>query len=135
MLQSCGDSLAANETLVMFPEGTRSVLGRPLDFRLGAAEVASTGGRLIQPVFISCTPPTLAKGQPWYRVPARKPHFKLSVQPPLEAAILAGAVEGFTPNRRVLNAALADLFTVALVDPGQPVSNTTPPAASLGSPG
>ncbi|GAB3066645.1 lysophospholipid acyltransferase family protein [Stenotrophomonas tumulicola] len=73
------EALQAGGALVVFPEGTRSTSGQPLRLRRGAANIAVRGRRDITPVRIRCTPPTLEKGQKWYRVPPRRFHVSLEV--------------------------------------------------------
>lgn len=81
MLQECQASLDAGSNLVIFPEGTRTPRAGSMRLQRGAANVAVRSGRDITPVRITVTPVTLGKGEPWYRVPLRKPHFVLSVEP------------------------------------------------------
>ena len=45
----------------------------------GAAQVALAADADIVPVTIRCEPMTLTKSEPWYRIPARRPHWTLSV--------------------------------------------------------
>lgn len=77
MIQSAAAALREGQTVIMFPEGTRSRPGVPRVFHRGAANVAVRAARVLTPVFISCEPTTLTKAEPWYRIPARRPHFTL----------------------------------------------------------
>jgi|CXWL01.1.fsa_nt_gi 1-acyl-sn-glycerol-3-phosphate acyltransferase len=79
MLDGATAALGRGETLVMFPEGTRTVPGEPIVFRRGAANVAVKAAKVVTPVVLTCTPLTFTKGLPWYRVPARKWHFSVKV--------------------------------------------------------
>jgi 1-acyl-sn-glycerol-3-phosphate acyltransferase len=63
----------------MFPEGTRTSVGQPLEFHRGAANVAVRAAASVTPVYIRCQPVTLTKAQPWYRIAPRRPHFTLEV--------------------------------------------------------
>jgi 1-acyl-sn-glycerol-3-phosphate acyltransferase len=78
VIDGCVASLARGHDLVVFPEGTRTEDGPPRLHR-GAAHVALRAGRDLTPVTVRCEPPTLRKGEPWYRVPARRPHFTIEV--------------------------------------------------------
>ena len=63
-------------TLVIFPEGTRSVPGQP---PLQRANIA-VRGRLDITRYGSPAPrPRLTKGQKWYRVPSRRFHVRLQI--------------------------------------------------------
>jgi 1-acyl-sn-glycerol-3-phosphate acyltransferase len=69
LIDACADVLSEGGTLIVFPEGTRSVPGAPLKFRRGAANMAVRSRCDVVPVSIRCTPPSLMKGQRWYQVP------------------------------------------------------------------
>ena len=78
-IEKCRDTLNAGFNLVIFPEGTRSVPGKPLHFRRGFAHVAILTGASLQPVLITCKPITLVKGEPYYRIPETRPVFRIEV--------------------------------------------------------
>src|SRR5690606_28069283 len=82
--EAAAQALREGQALIMFPEGTRSRSGQPMIFHRGAASVALRGAQVLTPVYIRCEPPMLAKGQPWYRVPVRRPHMTLQVGEDLE---------------------------------------------------
>ncbi len=110
MLARCRESMAAGFPLIVFPEGTRSTPGQPLVFQRGAANIAVRCNVDILPVHISCNPPTLLKGEPWYKIPARRPHFRVEIRQPL---VLAHLVEtGTAPSlaTRQLNRQLLDYY-------------------------
>jgi 1-acyl-sn-glycerol-3-phosphate acyltransferase len=77
MIQGAADALREGQSVIIFPEGTRTVPGRPLQFHRGAAAIALRAAAVVTPVYIQCSPPTLAKGDPWYRIPERRVHFSL----------------------------------------------------------
>jgi 1-acyl-sn-glycerol-3-phosphate acyltransferase len=54
-------------SVLIFPEGTRSPRGGMHPFRRGAFELACRAGVPIFPVFITCNPPALMKGVPFWR--------------------------------------------------------------------
>ncbi|MGN0853166.1 MAG: lysophospholipid acyltransferase family protein [Kiritimatiellia bacterium] len=73
--------LKGGTNVVVFPEGTRvpvTATGRTL--RRGAAQIALHARVPILPVAITCEPPVLAKGQPWYDVAARVITWTLTVK-------------------------------------------------------
>lgn len=79
VLAAAKASLERGNSLVLFPEGTRTAPQRPIKFRRGGANIALRSGTDITPVLISCTPATLTKGEPWYRIPAHKVQVDLRV--------------------------------------------------------
>lgn len=79
MLDEAAAALHDGQTLVIFPEGTRTSPGQPPEFHRGAAAIALRGARIITPVAISVTPTTLTKAEPWYRIPSRRFHIRLRV--------------------------------------------------------
>ncbi|MEX1032905.1 MAG: lysophospholipid acyltransferase family protein, partial [Cellvibrionaceae bacterium] len=74
-------SLARGNSLIIFPEGTRTTPGEPLHLQRGAANIALRADVPITPVIITCEPTTLTKNTPWYRVPSRRFHFTMKMQP------------------------------------------------------
>ena len=114
MIAACREALERGENLIVFPEGTRSRVSEPMHLHRGVANIAMLTGTAIQPVVISCDPPTLTKGEPWYRVPPRRPCFRLEIAPAMD-------VERFMayPHRglgaRHLITELREFFTRGLV--------------------
>lgn len=79
MLDEAAGALQQGQTLIIFPEGTRTTPGQAPQFHRGAAAIALRGAQLVTPVVISVTPTTLTKAEPWYRIPSRRFHFHLRV--------------------------------------------------------
>jgi len=86
-LEACVEALNSGATLIMFPEGSRSIPGTNQRFRRGAAYVALAAHKEFTPVHISCSPSTLTKSERWHDIPKRRIHFVMSVGEniPLEA--------------------------------------------------
>jgi len=107
LLNTCVSRLKSGASLLFFPEGTRSVPGKPLDFKLGAASFAIKSDADILFITIQCDQPSfLAKNEPWYRIPADRPFFSIRVYPsqPLDTLIPAGI------NRRQATRGLNEAF-------------------------
>jgi len=79
LLDACVAALKDGETLVVFPEATRTVPGRPMQLRRGAARVALAARAPIQMVHISCKPSTLTKAEHWFEIPRRRPCLRMKV--------------------------------------------------------
>ncbi|WP_054555745.1 lysophospholipid acyltransferase family protein [Cobetia sp. UCD-24C] len=115
VLEAAGASLARGNALILFPEGTRSVPGRALKFRRGAANIALRTPCDITPVLINCQPSTLTKGEPWYHIPAQRVMLNLKVLPDMTAhttQLLTEKDEVPPPQQsRLLTQQLVALFT------------------------
>ena len=61
MLRSCRKTLAAGNSIMMFPEGTRSPDGRLRSFKTGAFELAKDTGNPILPIVVTGTSDALPK--------------------------------------------------------------------------
>lgn len=83
LLEQCMQALERGDSLLIFPEGTRSERTALQTFQRGASRIALQGSYPIIPVVITCNPPMLKKGQPWYDVPEKPASIHLDVQPPL----------------------------------------------------
>jgi 1-acyl-sn-glycerol-3-phosphate acyltransferase len=79
MIEGGVKALREGETLVMFPEGTRTKPHQRCIFHRGAANIALRAARVVTPVYIRCEPTTLTKGEPWYHIPRRRIRMTLIV--------------------------------------------------------
>jgi 1-acyl-sn-glycerol-3-phosphate acyltransferase len=75
--------LAKGNSLIVFPEGTRSHQGKPLHFQRGAAHLALGSRAPIVPLIVTCDPPLLEKGAKWYDIPVRTCRYRIHAQAPL----------------------------------------------------
>ena len=85
LLNACRRSIDLGDNLLIFPEGTRTRPGEALHFHRGFANIALLTKARIQLITISCNPLTLTKGEPWWRIPLRRPHFKIAVGDSLDS--------------------------------------------------
>jgi 1-acyl-sn-glycerol-3-phosphate acyltransferase len=84
LVDDCRAHLAGDETIVIFPEGTRTPLTGQVELQRGAANVAIRCRKAVTPVVITCNPRGLAKTQKWYRVPQKRMHFVIRVHEDLQ---------------------------------------------------
>jgi 1-acyl-sn-glycerol-3-phosphate acyltransferase len=89
MIATCQDALDRGNCLIIFPEGTRSVPGEKRHFQRGFANLATITRAPVQPVTITCDPPTLTKGEKWWHLPQRTPLFTVAVGDCLDPDIYA----------------------------------------------
>ncbi len=114
LLDACVARLQSGASLLLFPEGTRSVEGQPCDIKLGAAEIALRAGAEVLPVVIECKPLFLTKSNPWYTVPRRKPHFTIRIMAPVPLEQLVSGDLDQRHARRALNEAFLTLISLDL---------------------
>lgn len=81
LIDKASETLKAGQTLIIFPEGTRSRHATPLKFKRGAANIALAASCSVRPVVINVEPPTLRKNEPWYQIPERASHFRIEAMP------------------------------------------------------
>jgi 1-acyl-sn-glycerol-3-phosphate acyltransferase len=115
MIGACEQALASGENVIILPEATRTVPGRPLRVQRGAANIAIRANASIRLVHIQCEPPTLSKGERWYRIPPEQPCIAIRLGVSLSARDFQQAGEHFGVAARrqtsVLKAELSkDIF-------------------------
>jgi 1-acyl-sn-glycerol-3-phosphate acyltransferase len=121
IIDTCAARLAQGRSLLTFPEGTRSPKGGLGPFHRGAAHIAIASGRPLLPVVVTCDPPTLMRGQPWYEVPDRPFEYTLRVGEPIDVhpyqqAIARGEARGRVARR--LTAEIREHFAKTLEEAG-----------------
>ncbi|WP_299584916.1 lysophospholipid acyltransferase family protein [uncultured Microbulbifer sp.] len=79
IIKLASKSLGRGESVVLFPEGTRSIPGKPFRFQRGAAYMALRSDTNPTLVTIRCNPPMLMKNIPWYSIPLSRPHFEFDI--------------------------------------------------------
>ena len=79
LIDRCVEALDDGQTLLLFPEGTRTTPGQPLQFKRGAAKVALLAKTDITPIYIELHPTTLTRGEKWYDIPNKQAEFNLSI--------------------------------------------------------
>ena len=78
-INDCVAVLDRGDTLVMFPEGTRTKHKKSLKFKKGVARIALAAEKSLTPVHLYVHPPTLHKGASWYQIPKTKFCFYMNV--------------------------------------------------------
>lgn len=79
MIKESVDRLEAGGTMIIFPEGTRTVPGAEYKFQRSAARIGLLANTIVTPVIIHCSPCTLTKAEKWYQIPERRFHLAIEV--------------------------------------------------------
>lgn len=113
MIEAATQALRDGQTIIMFPEGTRTTPNQPFVFHRSAANISLRAATFVTPVYIRCVPTTLTKAEPWYRIPARRFHMSLIVGQDLDLSPYRGM--GALPTAsRALNDYLQQHFATQL---------------------
>lgn len=97
------------ESLLLFPEGTRTGLDGIVNLHRGALSIGLRSSSLITPIIIKMTPPSLKKGQPWYKIATNKICYELKVGEDIDPKVLLSEKPLPIASRR-LKKQLEDLF-------------------------
>lgn len=113
LLEQGSARLAAGESLLIFPEGTRTKGAPSIRFRLGAAELALRSGAPILPIIIHYQGRYLSGIGRWYEFPQRQLHYTLEIGPERVTPCAASGTDR-RKLRRPLNQDLEDYITQRL---------------------
>ena len=110
LLQRAVVSLQEGNSLIVFPEGTRTRPGRPMKFLRGAANIALMANKPVTPVVLTCEPATLLKHEQWHCIAETPPRYTIRVLPELDISEIIP--EGMPQSKaaRVLTRYLEQLF-------------------------
>lgn len=73
-------SFEAKETLIIFPEGTRTRENQPLQLKRGACQIAVRTNKDVTPIVIHADPPGLTKEAPWFSITTKPWRFRFEVK-------------------------------------------------------
>lgn len=100
----------SGQSLLLFPEGTRTGWDGQVKLNRGAVSIGLRSARVITPVVIKMDPPNFKKGQPWYKIPPRKIHYRITVGDDIDPQDWL-AQKPLPIAARQLNTFLQDYFT------------------------
>lgn len=83
LVERAAEKIKSGQSLIVFPEGTRTPGNGRMHFKRGAANVALAANCVITPVLIDCFPRALQKHHKWYQVPNSAPLFRFNVLSPV----------------------------------------------------
>ena len=82
-LSQAAEMIGRGYSFLIFPEGTRSPIGRMRRFKAGAFRLAGEAGVPILPVLIRNDPPFLPKEERWYYPPRRRCTIEMDLWEPI----------------------------------------------------
>lgn len=119
ILERCAKVLENGESLVIFPEGTRTVPGKEMTLKRGAAQIALKAQKDFLPILISCIPISLSKRHKWYHIPKEGPmHFTFWTQNKIALSTIDGSNGKKTLAARAITQYLQGFFTNRIVADG-----------------
>ena len=78
MMEEVDAVLKSGQSLLIFPEGTRTGWDGQIRLHRGAVSIGLRSADIITPVCIKMNPPNFKKGQPWYKIPPRTIHYEIT---------------------------------------------------------
>lgn len=78
LLQKSIDALKSGESLLIFPEGTRTK--DKISFHKATSYIAIHGAKSLSAIFIKMHPKSLQKDLKWYNTPAQTLHYEISLE-------------------------------------------------------
>ena len=111
VLDNCVAALDAGMNVVIFPEGTRTPRSGTVKLKRGVANIAIRAERNLTPIIIQCSPRTLMKGEKWWQIPERPPHFSFVVGDDIAVQSFSSDDESPALAVRRLTAYLEQYFT------------------------
>jgi 1-acyl-sn-glycerol-3-phosphate acyltransferase len=110
LLEECAASLAAGDSLITFPEGTRTDPATPFKFLRGPANIALRANYDICPIVIRCSPARLMKHQAWYEASSETLKIEIEAFPCVSIASYLALGLPHTLLARRLTADLEDFY-------------------------
>ncbi|STZ75701.1 lysophospholipid acyltransferase family protein [Bergeriella denitrificans] len=110
MLDTVAEVFRSGQSLLVFPEGTRTGWDGQVKMHRGAVSLGLRSAQTITPVCIKMNPPNFKKGQPWYKIPPHTVHYEITVGDDIDPQEWL-AEKPLPIAARRLNTYLQDYFT------------------------
>lgn len=86
LVEACRERLRRGESLLLFPEGTRTGTDGRIRLRRGAAQVAVRCGCPVVPVTVAVTERFLTRSSPWWLASRTRPTVRITAFAPVDPA-------------------------------------------------
>lgn len=112
LVEECRRRLGAGENILIFPEGTRTIPGKPLKLHRGVAHIALRCNAPIETIRIHCSHRWLDKSSEWYEIPPSKPTITVKRSETLKSSDFINPLEdGYSLAARRLTKKLAEVLS------------------------
>ena len=118
LVDECRARIAAGETLVLFPECTRTAADGVIRLRRGAAQIAVRSGCPMIPVTIEFSEPLLNKQSRWWLAPKVRPRVRVVRHEPIDPSKFMHGHSSVTLAARRLTEHLQALYVKELARRG-----------------
>lgn len=108
-LEAVTKVLEAGETLLIFPEGTRTKADGVIQFNRAAVSIGLRAASEIRPVVVKMMPAGIRKNEPWYRIPETTYKYDIVVAEAIDPQVLL-AEKPLPVAARRLNRELINYF-------------------------
>jgi 1-acyl-sn-glycerol-3-phosphate acyltransferase len=115
-IRRCAKVISDDNSLLIFPEGTRSLPGQLGKFHRSAAAIALEGKHQIVPIYIEAAPPILTKDRSWYHYPRCKVLLRLLIMDSIAIKSKLLDISNKYVARRKLTAHLESIFAEQIQD-------------------
>ena len=97
-INSCLSVLSNDRSLLVFPEGTRSYLGKTREFKKGFSYIAIQSKKDVIPVYISCDKQAYSLKDSWFSEKGERIHINIEVGNKINAVDCLGKTPEETKN-------------------------------------
>jgi 1-acyl-sn-glycerol-3-phosphate acyltransferase len=118
LIEECCARIAAGETLILFPECTRTGNDGVIRLRRGAAHIAVRSGCPVIPVTIEFSEPLLTKKSRWWLAPKMRPKVRVTQHPAIDPAQFLQRDRSISFAARALTEYLRELYVRELAHRG-----------------
>jgi 1-acyl-sn-glycerol-3-phosphate acyltransferase len=118
LVEACRERLRRGESLLLFPEATRTAADGEIRLRRGAAQVAVRSGCLVVPVTVFVSERFLTRGTPWWLASKSAPLVRIVAGAPIDPAPFVAANGNPALAARRLTEHLQQLYSKELASRG-----------------
>jgi 1-acyl-sn-glycerol-3-phosphate acyltransferase len=118
LIEECRARIAAGESLVLFPECTRTADDGVIRLQRGAAHIAVRSGCPVIPVTIEISEPLLTKKSRWWLAPRVRPSVRVVGHPAIDSAQFLHGARSVSLAARLLTEHLRQLYVRELARRG-----------------